>query len=341
MPNLYTVGVSKVNRILIVKLSSFGDVVQTLPLLHVIRASFPNATIGWAVQKSFAPLIDGHPMIDKVHVLPSKKLAPCLALGEELRETRYDIVLDAQGLFVSGLVSYLSKAPRRIGYNWRREANQIFMTDASVIATDRVHMVEKILRLGDAIGATRLPFIKDDYLAAKPLPSQMIDDSRNYASLVVGASVSAKTLSPDHWARLAQKLSVQGLMPILIGGPQERAVAESIEQCAGCQVVNLAGKTSFSELAGVLAYSSVVVSSDTGALHLAVAVGTPSVGLCGVTDPVRTGNSWGQAPSIILDAGGSAEGRNFRDVAPDAKVVDTLETNTIIEASLKIARCTQ
>ena len=93
--------VSNVNRILIVKLSSFGDVVQTLPLLHGLRASFPSATIGWAVQKSFAPLLHGHPCIDNLHVLDSKKLGPCFKLGEALRAAKYDIVLDAQGLFVS------------------------------------------------------------------------------------------------------------------------------------------------------------------------------------------------------------------------------------------------
>jgi len=92
--------VSNVNRILIVKLSSFGDVVQTLPLLHGLRASFPSATIGWAVQKSFASLLHGHPYIDNLHVLASKKLRPCLQLGKELRNEKYDIVLDAQGLCV-------------------------------------------------------------------------------------------------------------------------------------------------------------------------------------------------------------------------------------------------
>ena len=330
--------VSNVNRILIVKLSSFGDVVQTLPLLHGLRASFPSATIGWAVQKSFASLLHGHPYIDNLHVLSSKKLGPCLKLGEELREAKYDIVLDAQGLFVSALVARLSNAPIRIGYNWRREANNIFMTDTSVIATDRVHMVEKILRLGDAVGASRTPFLMDTFLASKPMSIDMTGDRKQLAALVVGASVASKTLSPEHWARIADKLFGDGFTPVLIGGPQEQAVAEKIETLASIPIINLVAKTSFTELASVLANAAVVVSSDTGALHLAVAVGAPTVGLFGVTDPVRTGNNWGHVPFITLDAGGQADNRNFRDVAADAKVVDDIPSSEIIAAVHQIAR---
>jgi ADP-heptose:LPS heptosyltransferase len=270
--------------------------------------------------------------------LASKKLGPCLKLGEELRAVNYDIVLDAQGLFVSALVARLSNAPIRIGYNWRREANNIFMTDTSVIATDRVHMVEKILRLGDAVGASRTPFLMDTFLASKPMSFEMTGDGKQLAAIVVGASVASKTLSQEHWALIADKLFRDGFTPVLIGGPQEQAVAEKIETIASNPVINLVAKTSFTELASVLANAAVVVSSDTGALHLAVAVGAPTVGLFGVTDPVRTGNNWGHAPFITLDAGGLADNRNFRDVAADAKVVDDIPSSDIIAAVHKIAR---
>jgi heptosyltransferase-1 len=333
--------VSNVNRILIVKLSAFGDVVQTLPLLHGLRESFPSATIGWAVQRSFAPLLQGHPLIDNVHVLESKKLGPCIRLGSELRSASYDVVLDAQGLFVSSLVSRLSNAPRRIGYNWRREGNHLLMTDSSVKATDRTHMVEKILRLGDAIGARRIPFIKDDFLASRPTIVPADGDRNRVAALVVGASVPSKTLSPEHWARVSSQLYADGFSSILIGGPQEYAVAVKIDQLTAHPVTNLVGKTSFSELAGVLSHSDVVVSSDTGALHLAVAVGAPNVGLFGVTDPVRTGNNWGNAPHEVVDIDGSAENRNFRDFASDDKVVDAIPTADIIAAVHRVARGTK
>jgi len=333
--------VSNVNRILIVKLSAFGDVVQTLPLLHGLRESFPSATIGWAVQRSFAPLLQGHPQIDNVHVLASKKLGPCIRLGSELRAASYDVALDAQGLFVSSLVSRLSNAPRRIGYNWRREGNHLLMTDSSVEATDRTHMVEKILRLGDAIGASRIPFIKDEFLASRPTIVPETRDCMRTAALVVGASVPSKTLSPEHWARVSTQLYDDGFSSVLIGGPQEQAVSERIDHLTAHAVTNLVGKTSFSELAGVLSHSDVVVSSDTGALHLAVAVGVPTVGLFGVSDPVRTGNNWGNAPHVVLDVGGAADNRNFRDFASDGRVVDAIPTAEIIEAIHRVARGTK
>lgn len=330
--------VSNVNRILIVKLSAFGDVVQTLPLLYGLRDSFPSATIGWAVQRTFAPLLQGHPLIDNLHILESKKLGPCLKLGKELRNQKYDIVLDAQGLFVSALVGRLSNAPTRIGYNWRREANNIFMTDTSVIANDRAHMVEKILRLGDAIGASRIPFMKDDYLASKPSSIDVAGEHKRVAALVVGASVATKTLSPEHWARIGDQLSDDGFTPVLIGGTLEQTVSGKIQALTAKPVINLVAKTSFTELAGILAKAAVVVSSDTGALHLAVAVGAPTVGLFGVTDPVGTGNRWGNAAYVTLDVGGAAENRNFRDIPADAKAVDEIPTSEIIGAVHKVAR---
>jgi ADP-heptose:LPS heptosyltransferase len=199
-------------------------------------------------------------------------------------------------------------------------------------------MVEKILRLGDAIGASRFPFLRDDYLASKPTSIDVPGEHKRVAALVVGASVASKTLSPEHWARIADKLFGDGFTPVLIGGPQEQAVAEKIETIASNSVINLVAKTSFTELSSVLANAAVVVSSDTGALHLAVAVGAPTVGLFGVTDPVRTGNNWGLAPFITLDAGGLADNRNFRDVAADAKVVDHIPSSEIIAAVHQIAR---
>ena len=143
-------------RVLVVKLSSLGDVVHTLPLIEALRAGLgPEAHLVWAVRRAFAPLVIGNPHLSKVMVLEEKSLAATLAFGKQLRAERFDTALDPQGLLVSGLLTYLSRAPRRIGLDKNREGNTLFLTDASVASKHRAHQVEKLFGFCDALGIPR------------------------------------------------------------------------------------------------------------------------------------------------------------------------------------------
>lgn len=285
--------------------------------------------IGWAIQAKFASLIVHHPLVSKLHVLDSKTLPACLRLSTELRAQKYDIVLDAQGLLVSSFVALLSGAPRRIGYNWKRECSHLFMTEAVVEARDRAHMVDKIQRLAGQIPIPCVRFTHDLFLANLGAETYNLDRNLIHIGLVIGASVPSKTLSVNHWIDVAHRVKSLGYTPVLIGGTQELPVSATIE--AACSVVNMVGKTSLASLGHLLSCCSVVVSSDTGALHLAVAVGAPTVALFGVSDPVRTASNWGDAPSVILDSGPNAAARNFRHEATSI-IVDSIPTDTIISA---------
>lgn len=322
-------------RILIVKLSAFGDVIQTLPLLHSLRSAFPAGHIGWAIQEKFASLIVDHPLLSKLHILDSKSVSACLRLSVELRAHKYDIVLDAQGLLVSSFVALLSGAPRRIGYNWKRECSHLFLTEAVVEARDRAHMVDKIQRLAVQIPIPCVPFTHDLFLANRGAETYQLDRNLIHIGLVIGASVPSKTLSVNHWIDVARRVISSGYTPVLIGGIQELPVSALIEEA--CSVVNMVGKTPLTTLGHLLSCCSVVVSSDTGALHLAVAVGAPTVALFGVSDPVRTASNWGDAPSVLLDSGSNAATRNFRHEATSI-VVDSIPTDTIISAITKLVR---
>jgi heptosyltransferase I len=296
-----------VRRLLLVKLSSLGDVVHALPLLEALRVGLGSeAEIVWAVREKFTDLLRGNPHLSASSTLKGSAPGEILAFGGTLRERRFDVALDAQGLLVSGLVARLSNAPVRVGFDLNREGNALFLTHATVPARERRHMVEKLMGFCDALGVPRLAPRPQTYLAAgeedaaRALLADAGDGPR--VGLIVGASTPEKAWPAERWSELARRLADQGFRPVLLGGPGEVATAEEIAREAGGAVAaNLAGKTTPRALASVQALCAVVVGGDSGPTHLAVALGVPVVGLYGVTDPARTGPDWGPAPSVTLD----------------------------------------
>ena len=282
------------SRLLVVKLSSLGDVVHTLPLIEALRhGGGPELHLAWAVRKAFAPLVQGNPHLSAVHVLEEKSVGATLAFGKTLKAERFDTALDPQGLFVSGLLALLSGAPRRIGLDKNREGNKLFLTDARIASTHRAHQVEKLAAFCDVLGFPRLAPRVQTYLAGDA-PRE-----KTWVGCIIGASTPDKTWPLERWESLIGTLEKRGLTPVLLGGPGAEAEAAAQVASAGC--LNLAGKTKLPELAQTVARCAVVIGADTGPLHLAVAVGTPVIGLYGVTDPARTGPGWGPAPAVILD----------------------------------------
>lgn len=307
---------SALRRVLLVKLSSLGDVVHALPLADALRAGLsPEAQIVWAVRDKFASLLRGNPNLSQVIELRERGAGGLMAFLRSVRSQPsgsgiFDTALDAQGLFLSGLITRASGAPVRIGMDRNREGNAAFLTHPIVPGRDRAHIVTKMLRYCDALGIPRLAPRPQRYLAeerqeaaAALLSEAGIDsDDAPCAGLIVGASTPEKAWPAAHWAALAGILKKQGIRPLLLGGAGEReAAAQIVEQARGAVAANLVGKTPLPLLASVMARCGVIVGGDSGPTHLAVGVGVPVVGLYGVTDPALTGPQWGAAPSVTLD----------------------------------------
>lgn len=333
----YNRPVSSPPRILIVKLSSFGDILHALSLVDVLRSGFPDATIDWVVRVDLAHLVAGHPGLNSVQSLTRKGWREGIALGRRLREQQYDIVFDIQGLFYSGWLSWLTRAPRRIGFNNNREGNRLFLTDASTIGDDRAPMAVKILRTAERVGLLNNKVTAQTWLAdaGRDTVRKLLPDDfsmKTAVGLVVGASTPVKTLSPNRWATLADALHGAGCQPVLIGGKQERPLAETILSDSPC--IDLVGKTPLSVLPAVIAQCRVVIGGDTGATHLAAALGVPVVGLYGASDPARSGADWGPGPSVILDGGDPNSVRNFRH-APEG-IIDRIPEERILEAVVQM-----
>lgn len=308
MPALPVIAPDQVQRLLIVKLSSLGDVVHTLPLLDALRVGYgPDTKIAWVVRDKFAPLLAGNPNLSGLHQLRGSGISALWATRSALQAGKFDVALDAQGLLKSGVVARLSGAPVRVGFDLNREGSGHFLTHPVVPARHRAHMVDKLMGFCDALGLPRLPVRPQTYLANGNVGVACVlmggaGDSGPVVGCIVGASTPEKAWPVERWAQAARLLADAGTRPVLLGGPGEVETARQIVESAGGAVArNLAGETTPQVLASVLARCQVVIGGDSGPTHLAVAVGTPVVGLYGVTDPVRTGPNWGASPAVVLD----------------------------------------
>jgi heptosyltransferase-1 len=295
-------------RILLVKLSSLGDVLHALPTLEALRDTYPEAHITWLVEAAYAPLLSGHPALDEVWVAPRLRPKEILCasnpatLGRLIRKLRsrsFDLVLDLQGLLKSAVWVALARSPRKVGYDRTRELSYLPLTDRVPPFDQEAHAVRRYLNLAHHLGATpapprfRLGLQAADISALIPRKA-----GRPLAVLHPGARWPSKLWPPASWARLAEWLSQQGFQVAVTGSSADRELAAGIAAQSQAQVLNLAGSTSLTQLAGILRKARLAVTTDTGAMHLAAALQTPVAAIFGPTAPWRTG-PFGEGHQVV------------------------------------------
>lgn len=296
----------ELERILLVKPSSLGDVVHALPVLHVLRERFPPAQIDWVIGSVFAPLLRDHPAITRLVEFDRKRYGKMWkrpGAGKEfaawiaaLRSERYDCVIDLQGLFRSGFITRATGAPVRIGFADAREGATWCYTHLLPGASAATHAVDRNLQAANLLGidADRaqfpLPISNEAAEKVRGLLNGETSDNRPIISLVPGARWDTKRWSPERFGQLADILAARaGHRIALLGGNDELETCEAVANAASVPVTNLAGKTNLSELVAAIAQSNLVVCHDSAAAHLAVALDRPLVCITGPTDPARTG----------------------------------------------------
>jgi len=289
-------------RILIVKPSSLGDVVHALPLVPLLRRRWPQARISWLVAPAYADLLRGVPGIDELIIFDRRRLgkawrslgalAGLLSLHADLRRRRFDLVIDLQGLFRSGWLTYKTRAPVRVGFRNAREMAWLFYTHRVELRCVDLHAVDRYLALAGAIGCETLPVhfdfsvrVEERQRVRSMLEAAGLPAGAPYAVLLPGAAWESKRWPAERFATLARALREQlGLEVVAAGGDDARQPARQI----GCGA-DLTGKTSLRELTALLEMASLVVANDSGPMHIAAALGTPLVAIFGPTSPVRTG----------------------------------------------------
>ncbi len=278
------------SRICLIKPSALGDVVQALPVLRALRRRYPQAHICWLINRIYEPLLAGHPDLDETLPFdrgatrygPARALASYVRVLRELRERRFDLVIDLQGLLRSGLFTVATGARRRVGLNCAREGAVWFYTDIVPLArSGAIHAVDRYWRVAEALGAGDGPI-------EFPLPIReaerawvqavLGDCPRPWLAFGVGARWQTKRWPPEHFAALGRRAqALVGGTVIFVGGPDEAELA----RLTGARLVgpwrNLSGRTTLPQLTALLAQADVMVSNDTGPLHLAAALGRPIV----------------------------------------------------------------
>ncbi|MCK4910987.1 MAG: lipopolysaccharide heptosyltransferase I [Thermodesulfovibrionales bacterium] len=322
----------RVSKCLIVKPSSLGDIIHSLPFLSALRARFPDAEIHWLVASEFSSLLEGHPMIDRVWsinmsqwknpaVLPST-MVEIYRKTLSLRAERYDLVVDLQGLFRSAMATLLSGAPARVGFTEAREGAPHFYNHRVNGGTD-IHAVERYLKVAYALGCNtesiEFPMPYEDY-ALPGLPSGQ------YAVIVPGARWESKVWPAENYGALASLLPVKS---VIVGSSADNERAVLVERHSMGKAMDITGKTSLKELSGVIRNSSFMVTNDSGPMHIAAAFGVPVYAIFGPTSPERTG-PYGKGHTILSSDEPCAP--CFKKRCDDLKCMEGVSPSDVLEA---------
>jgi lipopolysaccharide heptosyltransferase I len=289
--------------VLIVRLGALGDIVHALPLAAALRTASPASRIDWLVDVRHRAILDHAGGLDTIIPIDTRRAAGPTGVVQVVRALRaaaYDVAVDAQGLIKSALLAHLAGAGRVVGLARRhlREPLARWAYDATVDPAG-VHVVDKAIALAAALGAPA----GSPRFALRPPASDVVDRARRavglapgqpFAVLNPGAAWPNKRWPADRFGALARRIHARHGWPSIVAwGPGEETLAAAVVAAAHAggpaAIAAAAPPTSLGELIALVASAGLVVSGDTGPLHLAAAMGTPIVGLYGPTDPARNG----------------------------------------------------
>ena len=288
-------------RFLIVRLGALGDIIHAVPAAAALRAAHPDAVIDWLVDARHREFLDLVTVIDRVVVLEKSSLSGWIDVTRRLRAGRYDAALDLQGLLKSAVLARASGAKRVLGFSifhLREKTARPFYSDS--VDAEGGHVIRKNLRLLEALGISdkevRFPLAMIDSAAAAEVARQAA--GAPVALINPGAAWPNKRWHTDRFGEVAAFLrDVRGLAPFVLWGPGEEELAKSVVECSS-GAARMAPSTTLADLVALCRSAALMVSGDTGPLHIAAAVGTPSVSIFGPTDPARNG-PWDPADAVV------------------------------------------
>lgn len=292
-------------RILVVRLSSIGDVVHTTPMVAALIEA--GHEVAWAVEPPAAPLVATIKGLAQTFVLPKASAYDWndrFRLARTLRDYNPDVAIDAQGLWKSAFWTWLSGAPRRIGWmadNRREASSSVMLTDTVACTPEDVHVIDQhhalLVGLGiDDRGTRDFPFVLPEEASA--MAAEYRTSLGNPVALISpGGGWENKLYPPDLWGEVAQGLAAMQLAPVVLWGPDEEELAGRVIE-ASHGAARRAPATSILELAALAKQSRLFLAADTGPLHIAGAMGAPLVAVFGPTDPARNG-PWAKEDEVV------------------------------------------
>jgi heptosyltransferase-1 len=292
-------------RLLVVRLGAMGDILHSMPAVTALRQAHPEWLIGWAIEPQWRGLFCANgcdpgtpqmPLVDLLHMVPAKRwaksplnpatLTDIRRVRRELRAMHYDIAVEMQGAVRAAVVARWARTGRVIGEARPREFAARWLFDEKV-ATHGVHVIEQSVELADTVFGESLP------MRLPLLPRDAKADARAaklkqpFVLLSPGAGWGAKRWPTDRYGAVARHLADAGYAVMINNGPSEEHLGHEIVESSGGAASVLA--LDMAELIAVTRCASLAIAGDTGPLHLASALGRPTVGIFGPTDPARNG----------------------------------------------------
>ena len=324
-------------RILVVKLSSLGDILHVLPTVHALRAQI-QAEIDWVVHPEFSAIVSCFRDVDNVLTFPRHHVLRDLRRAvRALREREYDLVIDLHGLMKSAIVTRLARGRRKVGPSYSRELSWLLYPERAGRMRRTRHAVEQAFDTLDYLGLQRpgAPLSAADFrLPEVPAPSG--------APLVAFAPVSrwpSKNWPAARFAELAARLAeaLPGARFAVIGGKGDAAIGDTISAAAPGRVDNLCGKTTVAQSMATLAQCDLLVANDTGPVHMAAAVGTRCLVLFGPSRPDWTG-PYGPGHRVIMKALPCQPCLRHRCPRGDGACLTAITPNEVRDAALDMLR---
>jgi lipopolysaccharide heptosyltransferase I len=316
------VDLNRIERLLILKVSSMGDLVHASPVAAALKRAFPHLRIGWIAEDRHAGVLADSPRIDRLHIIPHRVLRErpfgrearqaVLQLARELRAERYQVALDLQGLLKSAIWGVLGGVPIRYGAHRMRELTPLLLRRIPIPDCPDRHVVQQYLDAARWLGAPcefpDLYATPDDAHAPEPpveFPLYVPDTARQQVACklaqlgiddqpLISMNPSAgrpwKRWRLENFAELSDRIEAEwGIPVVFVGGPSDKPLEEQLARLKCRPLRSLIGCTSLKEAMAVVQRSAVHVCGDTGTAHIAAAFRVPVVSLYGPTSPDRTG----------------------------------------------------
>lgn len=284
-------------RILLIKPSSLGDIVHTLPVVSALKTRWPKAHLTWCVKRQWAEFVERVVGVDRVWPV-DEGVRSWIRAGQQLRNERFDVVVDLQGLFRSGLLAGLSGAPVRIGFANGREGSPWFYTQRVPVPSADVHAVDRYLSVAGVLGAPvsgapRFEFkmlAEDQKVVRELFHRKGLSMERPWVAMNVTARWVTKRWPLSSFAVVIDRLYAEHRDPVVvIGSADERPYIDELRALSKSPFIDLSGDVPLRCLPALLSTAAVMITNDSGPMHIAAACGVPVVALFGPTSAIRTG----------------------------------------------------
>jgi len=284
-------------KILVVKPSSLGDVIHSLPFLNALKKTFPDCRIDWVISRNLKGILEDNPFVNQLISIDKDSwknplklidtLSEFLSLRKKLKSSSYDVVVDLQGLLRSGLITFFSNSPLKVGFSTSREGSRLAYNKI-VTVNGTVHAVDRYLKAAESIGARtdsiEFPLHINERVRDKT--ERLLQGKDKYVLIAPSSRWKTKNWPIDNFISLINKVS---LPCVITGSKNDFAIGQKISDSSSGNTVNLCGKTDLKNLIALIEGASAVVTNDSGPMHIAKAMNVPIVALFGPTDPEKTG----------------------------------------------------